>query len=196
MSNQKPTSQSQLILSYYESKPNVDIPHAEMVPHVTAEWLKLTGKPLADPDRAVRKLHQNGNLIKVRKGVYRYDPDHRVKRTLEDFSASQKQQILERDGYKCVVCGKGVQDGVELQIDHKKAKDLDGKATVDNGQTLCAKHNFLKKNFDQTELGKKLFIDLYKTAKRESDQPMISFTSSVLSEYEAHGVDDHIVWNR
>ena len=48
-----------------------------------------------------------------------------------------------------------MQDGVELQVDHIKPKDKGGKATFENGQTLCATHNFRKKNYRQTETGKK-----------------------------------------
>ncbi|WP_408648712.1 hypothetical protein [Tumidithrix elongata] len=36
-----------------------------------------------------------------------------------------------------------------------KPKDMGGLATIENGQTLCSQHNFLKKNLRQTETGKK-----------------------------------------
>jgi hypothetical protein len=35
---------------------------------------------------------------------------------------------------------------------------------VDNGQTLCSEHNFLKKTYSQTEFGKRFIIRLYKDA--------------------------------
>ena len=61
--------------------------------------------------------------------------------TLKKFSASQRKEILKRDGYKCVICGLGERDGVDLQVDHIKPKSLGGKASTDNGQTLCSRHN-------------------------------------------------------
>ena len=38
-------------------------------------------------------MAQSGFLIKVKKGVYRYDPDHVIKRELEDFTEAQKEAI-------------------------------------------------------------------------------------------------------
>lgn len=75
-------------------------------------------------------MHQKG----VAKGVYRYDPDSiNLRQDLEDFSQALKKQILERDNYKCVICGMGKKEGVELHIDHIKPKDLGGKAVLENG---------------------------------------------------------------
>ena len=105
-------TQTELILSYYKNNPNRDIPHKEVVDWVTAEYFKLTGVPLRDPDRAIRKLGQEGPLIKVAKGVYRYEPGYENNRVLEDFSMADKKKILERDGYKCVMCGRGRKDGI------------------------------------------------------------------------------------
>jgi predicted restriction endonuclease len=115
-----------------------------------------TGKVFRDPDRGIRSLSQNGSLIKVAKGVYRYDPDLLQCKELEDFSEAQKQEIMKRDNYRCVVCGRRREEGVELQVDHIKPKDQGGKATIENGETLCAQHNYLKKNFKQTESEKRL----------------------------------------
>ena len=66
-------------------------------------------------------------------------------------------------------CGKGLQDGVRLEVDHIKPKDKGGKATIENGQVLCAPHNYKKKNYGQTETGKKMFIRLYEAAKNIGD---------------------------
>lgn len=185
-------SQSELILEYYMNRPNIDIPHQEAVDWATVEWKKLTGKVLRDPDRAIRKMSQQGKLVKVGKGTYRYDPDHVVKRVLEDFSSTQKKQILERDGFKCVICGRGPSDGVELQVDHVKPKDFGGEATIDNGQTLCAQHNFLKKNYSQTEAAKRVFVNMRKLARSLDDKKLVNFTDEILAIYEKYDVDAHI----
>ena len=55
----------------------------------------------------------------------------------------------------------GKKDGVELHIDHIKPKDFGGEATIENGQTLCAQHNFIKKNLKQ--MG---FVDIENEEKR------------------------------
>jgi len=187
-------TQSDLILSYYKENSNRDIEHKEIVDWVTRVYQEKNGKPLRDPDRAIRKLAQEGSLIKVAKGVYRYDPDFVQNRALEDFSAADKKKILERDGYRCVICGKGKDEGVELHVDHIKPKDFGGKATLENGQTLCAQHNFQKKNYKQTETGKKMFIRLLEAAKSVGDDNTAKFCKAILKTFDEFGVNGHIEW--
>ncbi len=189
-------SQSALLVEFFQQNPNRDIPHPEAVDWATAEYLKRTGKTFRDPDRGIRKLHQNGYLIKVAKGIYRYDPNFVKMRELEDFTPAVKKEIFERDGYKCVVCGRGQKEGVELHADHIKPKDLGGRATLENGQTLCGQHNFLKKNFKQTETGKKLFIRLYELSKAENNEELMRFTAEILEVFEKNGINGHIEWRR
>ena len=163
-------TQSEIVMEFFKNHPQKNIHHPKVVDWVTSEYRKRMGKVFRDPDRQIRKLHQEGSLIKIEKGIYKYDPDFVKIKKLEDFINEQKQRILQRDDFKCVICGKGKKDGVELQVDHIKPKDKGGKATIDNGQTLCAMHNFRKKNYKQTETGKKMFIRLYESAKAIDDQ--------------------------
>lgn len=189
-------TQNEIILEYFRNNPRRNISHPEIVDWVTKEYLKLTGKVFRDPDRQIRKLAQSGILIKIAKGIYKYDPDYINERELEDFTPAQKKQILERDGYKCVICGKGIKDGVELHIDHIKPKDLGGEASIENGQTLCAQHNFLKKNYKQTETGKKMFIRLYELAKKYNDEKLLQFCSQILEVFEKNNINGHIEWKK
>lgn len=189
-------SQLDLIMEYFKKNPDRDIKHPEIVDWVTAEWTKRTGKVFRDPDRGIRSLSQDGLLIKVAKGVYRYDPDLVVKRDLENFTPAQKEAIMKRDNYRCVVCGRGIANGVELQVDHIKPKDQGGKATIENGETLCAQHNFQKKNYKQTESGKKFFIRLYEMAKANNDKSLKDFCIQILEVYEKNDVNGHIIWKK
>lgn len=193
--NEKKLTQVSLIRKYFEEHPNRDIAHPEVVDWATKEWGRETGKVFRDPDRAIRNLHQDGFLKKIGKGVYRYDPEDVKKRELEDFSAQQKKEVLERDGYKCVICGRGKEEGLELHVDHIKPKDLGGEAIILNGQTLCSQHNFLKRNLQQTETGKKMFIRLHSLAKEKGDREIQEFCSNVLQVYEEHNINGHIQWN-
>lgn len=195
--SKKEISQLDLIMEYFKDHPNQDIPHPQAVDWLTSEYQKRTNKIFRDPDRGIRSLHQKGHLIKVKKGIYRYDPNNVVLRDdLEDFTPELKKKILERDEYKCVICGLGTKEGVELQVDHIKPKDLGGKATFENGQTLCARHNFLKKNLKQTETGKKMFIQMLETAKQEGEIDLINFIEDVLKVYEKHKMNGHIRWKK
>src|SRR3989344_386316 len=189
-------AQKDLIVEFFRKNPNRDIKHPEVVDWVVSTHKKRTGNVFRDPDRAIRHLAQSGFLIKVTKGVYRYDPEIVHKRELYDFSAAHKKAILERDGYKCVVCGKGIKDGVELHVDHIKPKDRGGEATIENGQVLCGQHNYQKKMLNQTETGKKMFIRLYELAKAEKNEELIKFCIDVLQTYEKHNINGHIEWKK
>ena len=186
----------QLIMEYFYAHPNEDLKHGPIVDWVTEEWLKTHETPPRDPWRAIRALHQQGFLIKVKKGVYRYDPASVNQRELEDFTPEQKEEIFKRDNYRCVICGRGPQNGYEIHADHIIPKDLGGRAEISNGQTLCSIHNFRKKNYKQTETGKKMFIHLYELSKEIGDKNTMRFCEEVLETFEKHHVNDHIEWNR
>lgn len=181
-------SQMAIVLKYYQDNPGRDIAHKEVVDWVTAEFERLTGDRFRDPDRAIRTLAQRGELIKVGTGIYRYiSKDVRIKIRLEDFSAKIKLAILERDGHRCVICGRGERDGVTLHVDHCIPKDKGGRATLENGQTLCAPHNFKKKNYDQFEFGLGLFQRLRKRAIQLNDTKTIEFCDEVIAVFQRHG---------
>ncbi|MDO8621230.1 MAG: HNH endonuclease [Candidatus Levybacteria bacterium] len=188
--------QEDLVIEFFKKNPNRDIKHPEVVDWVVSAYRDRTGNVFRDPDRAIRKLSQSGFLIKIAKGIYRYDPKKAYKRELQDFTVAQKQTILERDGYKCVICGRGKKDGVDLHVDHIKPKDFGGEATIENGQTLCSQHNFIKKNLKQTETGKKMFIRLYELAKSEKNEELKKFCADVLETYEKHNINGHIIWEK
>lgn len=188
----KEESQIKFLLEFYKKNPNVDISHPIIVDWVTKEYVKRTGKIFRDPDRGIRKLHQEGLLIKVRKGVYKYAPDFIKKRVLEDFDVKTREEIFKRDNYKCVICGRGIAEGMDIHADHIKPKDRGGKATVENGQTLCSQHNFLKKNLGQTTLGKRYFLRLQKSALKTKDKNLIEFCEEVLKLFDKYGIDNHI----
>lgn len=197
MNEKKVYSQLDLIMEFFKNNPKRDIAHPEVVDWATNEWQKRTGKVFRDPDKAIRSLHQRGYLQKIAKGIYRYEPDFvNLRADLEDFTSTLKKQILQRDNYQCVICGMGKKEGVELHIDHIKPKDLGGKATLENGQTLCSKHNFLKKNLKQTETGKKMFIRMLETAKNAGENELVSFLEDILKVYEKHNINGHIVWKK
>lgn len=64
-----------LTMEYFKNHPNEDLTHGPVVDWVTEQWLKSHNTPPRDVWRSVRDLHEKGMLIKVAKGIYRYDPD-------------------------------------------------------------------------------------------------------------------------
>ena len=189
-------NQSDLIMEYFKKNPNREIKHPEIVDWVVAEYKKRTHRVFRDPDRAIRKLSQERQLIKIKKGVYKYDPKFVKNYKLKDFTQKQKEEIFKRDKYRCVFCGRGRADGVEIHADHIKPRDLGGESVIENGQTLCAQHNFQKKNLKQTETDKKMFIHLYELAKKSNDKKLKDFCANILKVYEKHKINDHIVWKK
>lgn len=192
----KKKSIKDLLIEYFKAHPREDMPHGPVVDWVEARYKRLYKKKPRDTWRSIRNLHEVGFLIKVKKGIYRYDPDAVQIRELDEFTLEQKEKILKRDGYKCVICGRGKKEGVELHVDHIKPKYLGGKATIENGQTLCAQHNFIKKSLKQTETGKKMFIRLYELAKKEKNEDLKKFCADVLETYERYDINGHIIWKR
>jgi len=184
---------SELVMEYFKNHPLMEINHGPVVDWVEEQYFKQNNKKPRDTWRAIRKLHQEGKLIKVKKGIYKYDPNLvKDNEQLFDFTDEIKKRILERDGYKCVVCGRGLKDGVDIVVDHIKPKDKGGLNTLENGQTLCTEHNLLKKNYSQTEMGKRYFIKIYEKALRDNDEKMINFCKSVFDIYDKFQVNGHI----
>jgi hypothetical protein len=107
MTQKKKISQTEFVREWFIKRPNRDISHEESKAGIEDEYFKITKKRFEDVDRSIRKLAQIGFLIKIKKGWYRYDPKKVKIRNLEDFSASDKKIILERDGYKRLITGAG-----------------------------------------------------------------------------------------
>lgn len=196
MKNKKNKSIKDLLIEYFKAHPKEDMPHGPVVDWVEAKYKRLYNKKPRDTWRSIRNLHEIGFLIKVKKGIYRYDSEFVKQRELEDFTLEQKEIILKRDDYKCVICGRGKKEGVEIQVDHIKPKYLDGESIIENGQTLCAQHNFIKKTLKQTETGKKMFIRLYELAKSEDNDELKKFCADILETYEKYNINGHIIWKR
>ncbi len=183
---------SELVLEYFKMHPNEDLRHGPVVDWVEDQYVKSGGTKPRDPWREIRRLHQEGKLVKVHKGVYRYDPSRVQEVELFDFPPEVKEEIFKIDNYRCVVCNRGIKDGVEICADHIKPKDKGGSNTVDNGQTLCTEHNLLKKNYSQTEAGKRYFIKIYESAVAIGDDRMVEFCKQVFDAYNKHNINTHI----
>ncbi|OGI57076.1 HNH endonuclease [Candidatus Nomurabacteria bacterium RIFCSPHIGHO2_02_FULL_37_13] len=185
-----------LLIEYFKAHTKEDMSHGPVVDWVETKYKKLYNKKPRDTWRSIRNLHQTGFLVKVKKGIYRYDPSMVKQRELEDFTSEQKKQIFEKDNYRCVQCGRRQDEGYELHADHRIPKDKGGKAMVDNGQTLCPICNFRKKNYGQTESGKKMLIRLWEASIKIGDEKTKKFCEEVLKVYERFDINGHIEWKK
>ena len=66
--------------------------------------------------------------------------------TKRTISLKLRSEILRRDDYKCVHCGRRSDDGVKLHIDHILPFSKGGLTVKENLQTLCNECNIGKSN--------------------------------------------------
>ena len=65
---------------------------------------------------------------------------------------AMRWQVFQRDGWKCVACGRTSHDGAILHVDHIVPRSKGGPDTLENFQTLCETCNIGKSNRDDTDL--------------------------------------------
>ena len=66
------------------------------------------------------------------------------------MSASMRYDVMKRDGFRCVLCGREASDGVKLHVDHIIPIARGGKTIKSNLRTLCEDCNLGKKDkYDQ-----------------------------------------------
>jgi 5-methylcytosine-specific restriction endonuclease McrA len=71
-------------------------------------------------------------------------PQHRYQRDRSPRARSQRQRVLERDGYRCTLCGKQLDGGRESHIDHITPLSQGGSGVTwcdDNCRATCASCN-------------------------------------------------------
>lgn len=181
-----------LVMEFFMNHPNREFETATVDDWVNEQYRKAHGKSPRGTSGDLGTLHRTGRLMRVRPGVYKYDPDLDHEGEFQDFSEAVKQAIFHRDDKKCVICGLGEQHGEKIAADHKIARSKGGTNTLENGQTLCYKHNSMKKNYSQTEAGKRFVIHMYKMALENHDEKMIAFCQDVFDVYDKHDVDRHV----
>ena len=183
-------SQLEYVGDYFKSRPNEEIQTTKAKAYIEKKYLTETGKRFEDPDRAIRTLYQKGKIIKIRDGLYKYDPSYSGKdKTFHDFPEKIKKQILKRDNYRCVFCKFGKKEKAELHVDHKVPRDRGGPSTLENGQTLCSRCNFLKKNMSMNSLGKKIFENLLKESMKNKNKEMTKIAKEFLALFKKYNLN-------
>ncbi|MBQ1568110.1 MAG: HNH endonuclease [Erysipelotrichaceae bacterium] len=60
------------------------------------------------------------------------------------MSAGLRYDVMKRDEFRCVLCGREADDGVKLHVDHILLVSKDGKTVMNNLRTLCSDCNLGK----------------------------------------------------
>ena len=170
--------------------PNVEVRTAEVVDWATKNYKRKTKSVLRDPDRAIRKLYEDKFLIRIAKGVYKYDSSAIGQPDDLTFSPEVIQAAKERDGYCCVICGNGEREGEIIMVDHIKPRSKGGEPILDNAQTLCERCHNLKHTYGQVHFGKKIFLRLKPKAVAANDTNMVNFIDAILGVYQQYDMDD------
>lgn len=69
--------------------------------------------------------------------AHQHSEEMRRKRARSQMTDKLRYDILQRDGFRCQLCGRTAQDGVKLHVDHIIPVAKGGKTTWDNLRTLC-----------------------------------------------------------
>ena len=75
------------------------------------------------------------------------------KRSRKKLTEYEKQKILERQNYRCAICGKRLKPGV-IHFDHKKPLALGGSDDIRNIQALCPECHHIKTKEDRHKIAK------------------------------------------
>ena len=172
------------ITEFFEKYPNQEIEHGKVVDYVFQFIPKAR-----DPWRAIRKLYQEGWLIKVRKGVYKRIPGYKGHNIFTPFPKEIKEQIFKRDNYRCIICGNGLHNGYEICADHIRPQAQGGKSTLENGQTLCSEHNLMKKRYGTTVFLGKYCKTMIKKARENNDMKVEKLFQEILKILEKYNLD-------
>jgi len=139
----KLSKSSEFALEWFKEHPDQQFTNEEIKKLLPEAFFVKTGKKLQDPTRSVRELAELRRIQKYPEGkarFYWYDP--KLELLPEEFDDEERRQILERDGFRCVVCGKGSADGVKVTIGYALSTRRGGKLDIGNGRALCPIHRW------------------------------------------------------
>ena len=103
---------------------------------------------IKDHKKAKRKQAREKRRLEYQDRRMANDAEH------AKVTRAMRYDVLRRDNFHCVRCGRGKEDGVKLHVDHIVPVSRGGKSVMSNLQTLCedcncGKGNRYDKSWDQ-----------------------------------------------
>lgn len=91
-------------------------------------------------------IYEPSNQPNERKVEIKKPQTDSIHRTKREVSIKMRFDIMKRDNFKCVICGRSPakDPSIELHVDHIIPWSKGGETTIDNLQTLCSKCNIGK----------------------------------------------------
>ena len=132
--------------------------------------------------------------VRSRHSRYRvvFRPDSVISRRREGVPSLLKLAVYLRDEMSCVYCGRGVEDGIEMSVDHIIPRSKYGPDTGDNLVTACKRCNTTRGNISVSEFCKKnagILSDSPDVIEREiNEQLMLSVNRSSVNMRCAKGL--------
>lgn len=100
--------------------------------------------------------------ILERKDSYKQSEEYKKKHERQLLTPGLRYDIMKRDGFRCVICGKTAEDGVKLHVDHIKPISKGGLTVPDNLRTLCQDCNLGKSDkYDEDTTDQNVNSDYY-----------------------------------
>ena len=93
------------------------------------------------------KVSTNQYIIGLKNNIYNTFGDEEEDEKQENvrtISGKTRLDVFERDDYRCQMCGRTVEDGIKLHIDHIVPFSKGGSNEMDNLQVLCHECNLAK----------------------------------------------------
>ena len=143
-----------------------------------------------DPCRSARKLVANGRIQKfptTKARYYWYDP--KLENLPEEFDDDEKTAILERDGLRCVVCGRGVADGVKVSVGYAMSTRRGGVLDIKNGRTLCPIHRWTLETAQDSDEGQRNWRKLRSKLPKMGEPRAQKFWKEFLELLKKYGIE-------
>ena len=177
--------------SYFLNHLGEDIPR---------ETLREVAGNIQDWQRSLRSLRQETGLgIRATKTGYILESAEPVTepKIREPINDKLRYAVLQRDNSRCQRCGRGIEDGVKLVVDHRIPVDMGGSTTIDNLWTSCTDCNGGKKSFfsdDETELMKE--ISKLSSGQKKLEAYFLANKGKLIDPYKLQVVANVRDWER
>ena len=102
--------------------------------HLVFHYVSPAGRSNYERE-AVFSVHEMIDLLKEMKRTAESRTTAKYQRSL--VSDSLRYDVMKRDGFRCVLCGRDVSDGIKLHVDHIIPVSKGGLSTMENLRTLC-----------------------------------------------------------
>jgi hypothetical protein len=177
-------------LDWFKQFPMTKFSNWEIKELLPKEYLRKTGKKFQDPTRAARALAVQGRVQRFPNSKalhYWYDPNSEV--LPEEFNDEEKRAILERDGLRCVVCGKGVAEGTKVSVGYAMSTRRGGVLDIKNGRTLCPIHRWTLETAQDSDEAQKNWRKLRKSLPEVGEPRAQRFWNEFIELLSKYGID-------